>query len=388
MVIPQWGLYANALAQVVSQITSHVIIHYHRLLVKRATAAVKADTENDVTVGIETADSTNEHFLTESNLSGGPVDYISDDDSEKEHARFPHSFSRPHRGDDVSDDDSEKDLHALCCHNFSRPHRGESETLRIRHWANWGLVASCVILVALVLTGCIMPSFSFDYRGLIGVAIESGMNFEQANYKLSVFGVAQLLMDQARFLDSTKDYVGLAAISVLLTLTTLFVPVFESMLLLVEWFVPLRRRRREALRDAVEILQAWQYIEVFILSVIVGSWQIGDVSEFFVSDYCDGLDGFFATLVRYELLRPEDAQCFRVQAAVEPGSYVLISAAVLLLFLNNFVSRAVAQRNRDEEEAVYATRAVDSDDKGFSLGKIRPVPVLFTDLFRWLLKSS
>ena len=30
LVVPLWGLYANMLAQFVAQISSHVIIHYHR----------------------------------------------------------------------------------------------------------------------------------------------------------------------------------------------------------------------------------------------------------------------------------------------------------------------------------------------------------------------
>jgi len=39
LVIPLWGLYANMLAQLLSQISSHVIIHYHRKSVNNATGA-------------------------------------------------------------------------------------------------------------------------------------------------------------------------------------------------------------------------------------------------------------------------------------------------------------------------------------------------------------
>ena len=33
VVIPMWGLYANMIAQLISQISSHFIIHYHRHIV-------------------------------------------------------------------------------------------------------------------------------------------------------------------------------------------------------------------------------------------------------------------------------------------------------------------------------------------------------------------
>merc|ERR1712194_385074 len=36
LVVPLWGLYANLIAQLVSQLSSHFIIHYHRKIAKRA----------------------------------------------------------------------------------------------------------------------------------------------------------------------------------------------------------------------------------------------------------------------------------------------------------------------------------------------------------------
>ena len=41
MVIPRWGLYANMIAQLLSQVTSHVIIHYHRRIVAKGTEKLK-----------------------------------------------------------------------------------------------------------------------------------------------------------------------------------------------------------------------------------------------------------------------------------------------------------------------------------------------------------
>jgi hypothetical protein len=65
-----------------------------------------------------------------------------------------------------------------------------------------------------------------------------------------------------------------------------------------------------------EIFQAWQYVEVYMLAIIISSWQLGPVSEFMINSYCDGLTSTFATLVYYGILDPEDAQCFQVQAKI------------------------------------------------------------------------
>jgi len=115
-----------------------------------------------------------------------------------------------------------------------------------------------------------------------------------------------------------------------------------------------------------------------------------------VNDYCDNLEEMFSQLVYYGILDKSDAQCFRVESILEVGAYILASAAVLLVLLNNFVMKAVAQYFRDEDaesELAYALKDNDGDDEyhdddadfAQAVDKIQPVPVLFTDTFRWFL---
>lgn len=97
----------------------------------------------------------------------------------------------------------------------------------------------------------------------------------------------------------------------------------------------------------------------------------------------------------YGLLEAEDAQCFSVKSTIEGGSYILAIGAVLLSLLNAFVSKAVKQYFRDKKEEKnlllgQSTELLlrDDDSETGSVGsvtKIRPVPVLFTDTFRWML---
>ena len=138
---------------------------------------------------------------------------------------------------------------------------------------------------------------------------------------------------------------------------------------------------------------------------LVHTRQLGPVSEFMINSYCDSLKDIFAQAVHYGVLKEEDAQCFRVQSSIEGGSYMLTLAALLLAFVNTFVIKATVQyfRNKSElenkmlmEEDLERDRlSLDtssssdegSADAGFS-ARIHPPPVLFTDTYRWMLRSE
>jgi hypothetical protein len=375
------------LAQILSQIISHVVIHYHRTLIKAATAKAGLDSEKSTfDVELDSIESAKDSDDAEE----PPETAFEDVSSEKETQAPAENLVEP-------DPKDESDLCPLNQHHFMRPHRGEEEKLAIRSGVNIGVIAMSLLVFLLIMLGCTLPAFSFDYQGLVGVLVESGNDFAEARAYYSVISLAQLLMDQARFLDQAKDYIGLFSVAVLLTLTTLIVPIALLSVLLVEWFLPLRKVIRNRLRVTVEILAAWQYVEVFLLSVIVACWQIGDVSEFMINPYCGDLSRTLSALAANGVLKAEDATCFRVQATVDYASYILIAAAALLLLMSSFVSKAVIQRTRDEEflSHLHHRRHVgsgSSDDSAAAvkppIDKIQPVPALFTDQFRWCLKSA
>jgi hypothetical protein len=113
-----------------------------------------------------------------------------------------------------------------------------------------------------------------------------------------------------------------------------------------------------------------------------------------INSYCDGLTDTFATLVYYGVLDPTDAQCFQVKAGIESATYILIAAAVLLGVLHSFVVKAVAQYERDASQlhTPLDDAKLGDSESGMSheeddetISKIDPVPVLFTDRFRWVV---
>jgi hypothetical protein len=113
-----------------------------------------------------------------------------------------------------------------------------------------------------------------------------------------------------------------------------------------------------------------------------------------INSYCGSLKDTFAQLVYYGILDKRDAQCFRVETSVESGSYVLAVAAILLALLNTFVMNAVLQFFRDKDAEAETSvgdifpDGTDEMDLSDAMKSIKPVPVLFTDRFRWFLNRE
>jgi hypothetical protein len=319
------------MAQLLSQVTSHAIIYYHRRVVKAAAREYDMQNPHPEVAPKETPED-EEEIVIESSADGKKAE---------EQPPIPPPVPPPIPGTAplvvpaatrvISAENASDKPESLFRHSFVRPHRVECDKLRLRPGVNPVLICVCIGLVTLVLVGCIANSISFEFLGVVGLAVESGQDFNEARNDLSIISIANLLMDEARFLGTAKDKIGMASISSLLVMSTLLVPLFQAFFLLLQWFYPLRRESRGKICTTVEILQAWQYMEVYLVAVIVGAWQIGDVSEFLVNSYCEDLTDTFSELVFYGLISPEDAQCFKVQASVEAAAYILIPASVCLV---------------------------------------------------------
>lgn len=360
-------------------------------------------------------------------------------------------------GDD-HDDDDDADPVLLRTRSFSRQHRDDNgdNKLIVRNWVASAMIVVAVSVSVLVVAGCSLPSFSLEILGMIGLAVESGREFQPAITHHSVFSMVGLLFREARFLDGAAAYIGIAGLSCLLVGTILVVPILQVACLLYQWFVPLGRKKRFRTSVWNESLGAWQYMEVYLIALFVASWQLGPVSQYMFNAYCGPLDAWFAQMVRYGVIREEDAQCFSVQGSLEPGSFALAAAAVLLALLNSFVTKATrqyeyececeydckreheherdcqhecerdCQRHREENErrdshhnpplkplatasgapndaaagggdgtgsggsyrsTGTGTRAAAQQQQQQETGvPLRPVPVLFTDTYRWLLR--
>ena len=135
-----------------------------------------------------------------------------------------------------------------------------------------------------------------------------------------MFTTMKLLVGQAKYLGGFWNYIGLGTLSTVLFATVLIVPILQIVLMCIRWFMFLNQKQRFHNFVITEALEAWKYLEVYILAVIIASWQLGSVSEFLINDYCGSFGEAFTTMAYHGVLKEEDAQCFRVDAQVEYGT--------------------------------------------------------------------
>lgn len=304
LVVPLWGLYANMLAQLVAQISSHAIIHYHRKATSAARHAQEVDWE-----------------LEPSSAGNIPT--------------------------------------MLRLHSFKLDYEASNKRAKVRTAVHWILLAAVLSFVVLVVCGCALPSFGIEVLGLVGLAVESGKQFEEAHNFYSVFKLASMIVDQGRYLNTALDLVGLGTLASLLVITVFIVPLAQAASLLAQWILPMTNKQREQNAIVNEVLSAWQYMEVYVLSIIIAAWQLGGVSEYMINAYCDPLKETFTSLSYYGILDEGDAQCFRVNASVEAASWILVAASLILCIFNHFIAGASSQKVQDDE--VPAERRFHSD---------------------------
>ena len=271
MVVPRWGLYANMTAQLISQVTSHVLIHYHRRIVTRATERLKQgntnamsslaargqshDSENPTnSEPLQSDEGTQEQSVSASSLVDISID---------QNANLTLSWSNTEIPED--------EYVSLSRVQFSRPHRGETEKLVARPYVNKLLMFCVFLIVVCVIIGCTLPSFSLELFGILGVAVEYGQDFKDATLNHSVFSVIKLLFDQASYLGTVGDYFGLVVLSIVFVSTILFVPIIQSVVLLRQWYYSSTKKQKQKVAVRLEILQAWQYLEVYLVALFISS---------------------------------------------------------------------------------------------------------------------
>ena len=350
------------LAQIVAQITSTYIIHYHRRVVEVGTKEMNKGKK----AGVSNGESVTERSDAKGS-TGSPTASLGP--------------SKPQR---------------LCTYEYYRVDQGTDEVLRVKKGVTPGMLALSAVTVLFYIIGCSIKCFSLETLGFFGLIIESGRGFEQAIDEFSVFDVASFLMDQARFLDTSRDMMGHFLLATVLVVTVLIIPCLQLGLMCFQWLYPMGTVFRNRVLTAIEVLQAWQYSEVFLVALLVATLNVGTVSSSIVSQVCGELDPTFAWIEHYGLIDKEDATCFGQEARVLGGFYVLLFAALFLSILQTFVITATLHWQRDMTTTAHVPimdqedMATLADEKGIGemLEKIHPPPILFTDRFFFLLTSE
>merc|ERR1712232_812211 len=188
------------IAQLISQISSHVIIFYHRRIVTRGVDRFKqnsldSNTSQDPALAEAQArpqyqDQPQYHVRSEyqdsEDLDNKVKSHLTDSGQEQSHSSSSLEDVTVDQNNNMSLRDffsvrkAKTAKESLSAYQFSRPHRGETEKLVIRSYVNKLLPLCALSLFVCVVVGCILPSFSLEFFGLVGVAVEFGQDFEEA----------------------------------------------------------------------------------------------------------------------------------------------------------------------------------------------------------------
>jgi hypothetical protein len=270
------------MAQIISQISSHFIIHYHRRIVEEAIKNEESDFLDIVNTRTAIMDDDCDEI---DNVPVASETFINTDivrmgDTDRAVSIINVASENFEQVNSVALEQTKNQLSTFA---FKRPHRGESDKLVIRRFVNPMLVALASCCILLVILGCVLPSYSVSAYGIVGILVESGQKFSAAESSYSAITTISLLFEQAKLTGTAADFVGLGSLAIIMLLSVLFAPIAQSLVLLIQWFIPLTRKRRYRLMILLEILQAWQYAEVYLLAIIVGSWQLGPISGMYYS---------------------------------------------------------------------------------------------------------
>lgn len=374
---------ATGIGQVLAQVTGQVFMYHHRAVVaeERRRVLPAAETEYDMENSQSQGHSsgTKEAAEVEEKLPQDPS--AGSTNGSELHSDFTKD---PLPGDLVN----LKRRRALHQEIFDWHHRDEVQQLRVRAWVNPAIVMMSVLAIGALIAGCILPSFSFDASGIIADVIPADLLIE----KHSVFSLAQLLMSEARFIGTATKVFGIGLITAFFLATVVAVPVLHLGTLLIQWFNPLQRVHMKKMHHVSELLQAWQYTEVFLLSSIACSIQLTGVSDFLIGRYCEILGNAIEMLVNVGLVEVDGKTCYAVTGSIEYGAVLLLTAVILVGSLRLFVAEAADQSFADQAGAVTkcCARAASGDgapehDMATMVQQINPPTIFFAHRFRLFL---
>eukprot|EP00727_Mastigamoeba_balamuthi_P002904 m51a1_g12610 hypothetical protein (882) ;mRNA; r:1378-4099 len=187
-------------------------------------------------------------------------------------------------------------------------------------WLGRSAVAALLLCtLALILVGGLVRSIAFEFRGAAGVALESLLNVS-ATRQYS-------LVDVGRAVPSSSPEpaaFGPVVVTAVYFLTALVLPALLMVGLLLLWCLPLSTREKRWGMTAVEVLNAWACIDVYMVSMAVALLELRQFAEFMVGSSCDSINRVLREYFAGDL-RGHNV-CFEVAAELTRGSWPLVVA--------------------------------------------------------------
>jgi hypothetical protein len=109
----------------------------------------------------------------------------------------------------------------------------------------------------------------------------------------------------------------------------LVMPLMFLAALLCLWVTPLKLKTQKTAVVLTEVLNAWNALDVFVVSIVAALMEIQQFAAFIVGENCDAINAALAEFYDEEL--EGDDKCFDVVATLKSDAWLLYIAAFMLI---------------------------------------------------------
>jgi hypothetical protein len=175
------------------------------------------------------------------------------------------------------------------------------------------------VSLALVVIGIWVDTFAFTFEGMSGYVLGESRT---RSYSVITLGLA---IPASTPEPGTSGIVFLTGVYFLVTPLTILA--YYS-ILIVLWCAPLSPRLHTHFFIAAQVLSGFSGLEVFVVSLFVGSLEIHRFVQAIVGDKCDLLNAIIQQLPISKDI-PGPKTCYNVTANLRGGFYILVVAAII-----------------------------------------------------------
>jgi len=219
-------------------------------------------------------------------------------------------------------------------------------------WAvNIFIVSLVIMSIALLISGSIIESFQFQFKGAFQLLLEFLDQPAITSYSLISTGVA--LPDSAWHPNS----IGIRYIQATWFCFAIAIPLCYMLLLLILWLTPMTAKLQRTVFVITEVFNAWSALDVVVVSIIAALLELQQFSQFIIGDRCDLINPIIKQLFNQEL--NGDAKCFDVVATLDQGCWLLFTSCIIYIMVG-LVVQLTCHKALKEREGMLALD-VDED---------------------------
>ncbi|CAJ1937638.1 unnamed protein product [Cylindrotheca closterium] len=346
VVVPRAGCYCIVIAQRISRASSRFLLEYHEQAIQEATR------------------------IHESKLRKiAAAAHDDDNDSGTLHAPSPHSDSDEEEPSPLQHGQNRDDREAPSVPSSDEESVAEP-TAASKKERKWGIIgayfAAFTIVIVFVIGATFAPSISIDATSMGGLTIESDQSLDEVVGSYGVFLVVSGLLLKARFVfDERIDYIGFGLL--------LFAGVFSiAMVLVMKIYLFIQRKLKERREPPTKgpsyghegcgipyyiRLTKWRHMEIYLIAVAIGIWQLGSVISYAIYFYCDLLTKTFEFMSFVGLVKNVPTECYNTQAVLPENLLIILGAFFALMII--FVMQARKQYKKNISDSL---RWIDDND--------------------------